>query len=361
LAAVLGTSGWDVLLVERRQFTHHKVCGEFLSPESQDSLQALGLYQTVKALSPSPITQARLVSHSGLITQTSLPGCAWGISRFALDAALAAAAEKRGAELRTGVTATAIRQVKTGFEVELRLKKSVATVQTRAVIAACGRYSLSNLPPRQVSPWRRKTHVGLKCHYENVRMPAQVELFFFPGGYAGLSPIEAGRVNLCLLITPEAFARSGKKINSVLQNVAHRRPELGARLAGGTALFETEVAVAPVDVNRPASPWEDVACLGDTAVMIPPLCGDGLAMALRSAELCAPLAHDFLEGRLSLAGWQAAYQAAWHIEFDRLIQMGRCLQAVLSLPLLSDAVIGLGHLVPALTTYLIQATRRVSS
>jgi flavin-dependent dehydrogenase len=91
--------------------------------------------------------------------------------------------------------------------------------------------------------------------------------------------------------------------------------------------------------------------------MIPPLCGDGMAMALRSAELCAPLAHNFLQGQLSLADWQAAYQASWHAEFDQPVRVGRTLQAMLNLPLLADALIGLGRLAPPLVTVLVQATR----
>ncbi len=369
LAAVLGELGWEVALLERWSFPHHKVCGEFLSPEAQASLRAMGLYLSIAALKPALVTQAKLVSPAGVTVQTALPGCAWGVSRFALDAALAAAAQQRGVELYTNVTATAIHQTNDGFEVTLRSHHGPEIIQARAVIAACGRYSLPGLPPHrepsqgQIPKTQRlkrrfsQAYVGVKCHYEQVTMPAQVELFFFPGGYAGVSPIEGGRVNFCLLATSAAFARAGRSISTMRQAVAYWNPALGRRLAGGQALPETEVAVAPIDTNRPASPWDGMACLGDTAVMIPPLCGDGMAMALRSAELCAPLAHDFLRGYLSLADWQVAYQASWHAEFDQPVRLGRTLQAVLNMPLLSDAFVGLGRLAPPLVTALVQATR----
>jgi flavin-dependent dehydrogenase len=356
LAKVLSELGWDVVLLERRNFPHHKVCGEFLSPESQVSLRALALYRAVETLGPTPIVQAKLVSRTGITTQISLPGQAWGVSRFALDAALATAAERSGTELRTGSTATSVTQVEGGFEVELRSKKGPAVITAQAVIAACGRYSLPDLPPRS-TPHQRQTYVGVKCHYENVSMPAQVELFFFPGGYAGVNPIEGGQVNLCLLATQAAFARAGRRVSSMLEMVAHWNPALGCRLSGGKPLPETEVAVAPVDTNRPTTPWEGIACLGDTAVMIPPLCGDGMAMALRSAELCAPLAHDFLRGRLSLAEWEVAYRTIWHAEFDQRVRVGNYLQTILSVPALSDAFIGLGRLAPSLAAALVRATR----
>ncbi len=88
LATVLSNLGWDVLLVERRQLPQHKVCGEFLSPESQASLHALGMYNSVAELAPSRMDQAVLVSRLGRSVQVALPGDAWGVSRFTLDAAL---------------------------------------------------------------------------------------------------------------------------------------------------------------------------------------------------------------------------------------------------------------------------------
>lgn len=368
LAAVLGRLGWDVVLLERRNFPHHKVCGEFLSPESQASLQAMGLHAMVAGLKPALITRAKLVSPAGIAVQTTLPGCAWGLSRFALDDTLARAAQKYGVDLRSNITATAIHQTTGGFEVALRSRSGAETIQARAVIAACGRYSVSGLPPYRQSnqaqlrrSQQSRALIGVKCHYEGMVMPAQTELFFFPGGYAGINRIEGGRVNLCLLTTPAAFARAGQSIGAICQAVARWNPALGRRLAGGHILPETGVAVAPVDLNRPASPWAGVPCLGDTAVMIPPLCGDGIAMALRSAELCASLAHGFLQEHLSLTDWQAAYQTSWHAEFDRPVRVGRMLQAILNRPLLSDAFMGLGRLMPWFVTTLVQATRTTPS
>jgi flavin-dependent dehydrogenase len=188
-------------------------------------------------------------------------------------------------------------------------------------------------------------------------MPAQVELFFFREGYAGVNPIEGGRVNVCLLATQAAFARAGRNISAMLQAAAHLNPALGCRLSGGQALPETEVAVAPVDPHRAAWPWDRMACLGDTAVMVPPLCGDGIAMALRSAELCASPAHDFLSGRLSLADWQSAYQSSWHTAFDKPVRVGRWLQTILSKPLLAEVLFSLGCLLPPLGPVLVRATR----
>jgi len=357
LAAALASQGWDVLLVERDRFPRHKVCGEFLSPEVQRSLQALGLYRDMAALAPAPIQQALIVSQTGQSVELPLPGCAWGLSRYALDQALATAAEQRGARLWTGVTVREYERTGHGYVVQVRAGEKTVEVQTRALIAACGRHSQAALPPKARTLERHQQFVGVKCHYAAVNMPAQIELFLFPGGYGGINPVEQDRVNVCLLVSYPAFAQAGKRVEKMLAAAAYANPALGQRLAAGHALPETAVSVAPVDPYRPAVPWNGVACVGDSAVMIPPLCGDGMAMAVRSAELCAPLAHAFLQGSLSLSTWADSYCKIWHAEFDQRLRLGRFLQKVFNVSLLADLSISAGRLMPALGTYLIQATR----
>jgi choline dehydrogenase-like flavoprotein len=76
VAKALADKGWDTLLIDRRPFPRHKVCGEFLSPESRTALQALGLWETVESLGPSPIERVRLVFESGPPLEIPLPGTA---------------------------------------------------------------------------------------------------------------------------------------------------------------------------------------------------------------------------------------------------------------------------------------------
>lgn len=366
VAAGLARLGRDVLLIERDQFPRHKVCGEFLSPESQASLYALGLYPAAAGLGPVPIHAARFVSPRGVALPIRLPATAWGLSRFALDAALAAAASKAGAELRNGTTVSALRREAGGYSLDLRTPQGQERIQARAAILACGRQILPGLrsAPAVKQAARHSsliTHhsesVGVKCHYAGLEMPAQVEIYLFDGGYAGLNNVEGGRANLCLLVTREAFRRAGANVTDMIAAAAQANPALGRRLNGARALPESACAVGGVDTQRPALPWDGVARLGDAATMIPPLCGDGMAMALRAAELCVPLADDFLARRADLATWERRYRAAWHAEFDARLRAGRQVQAVLSAPWLADGLLAAGHLLPWVAERLAHATR----
>lgn len=358
LAATLAGRGWDVLLLERHQRPQHKVCGEFLSPESQGSLRAMGLHATVAALGPSPMTRARLISPLGTRLSIDLPGTAWGVSRLALDAALAHAAERAGARVEFGATATAIESAGALQHISVRdTHGQAALAHARTVVVACGRNPLPGLRPRTSRAHGRTTYVGVKCHYRGLDLSPEVQLYLFGGGYAGLAPIEDGQANLCMLVPRALFTQAGGSVPGMIAAAIRANPALEQDLRGGQIQPESMVAVAPVDTGQAGVPWDRFARLGDAAVMIPPLCGDGMAMALRGAELCAPLADDFLRGDRTLESWEAAFRSAWHREFDRPVRVGRRLQALLGMPRLGTALLGLGTIVRPLPAWFVRATR----
>jgi flavin-dependent dehydrogenase len=357
LAAALARQGWDVVLIEKRTLPHHKVCGEFLSPESQASLKALGVFEPVANLHPCALTHAQIVTAGQQRLRVPLPAAAWGISRYALDDTLAHAAQQAGAKLLTGVSATGLIRRAVGWEVGLRSSATIDSITARTVILACGRHTVPGLRPTRPTLPPEQSYVGGKCHYQGLTMPPQVELFLFPGGYVGINPIEHGRVNLAFLVTRAAFNAAGGTVLALIAAAAQANPAFAERLAGAQLVANTDLATAPVDTDAAARPWEQVARLGDAATMIPPLCGDGMAMALRSAELCAPLVQRFLRHELSEAAFEHAFCRAWHTEFDRRLWLGRRLQRLLSYPTVANALLRVGRWLPALSTAVVAATR----
>lgn len=362
IAAGLAQRGWDVLLVERDRLPRHKVCGEFLSPEAQHSLANLHILEDVAALDPVPLRDAEIHTLRSARLAMPLPAAAWGISRHALDARLAAAAQRCGAEFRQGTAVTAVEGSPDGYTLRLRAGQSGEEVRARSVIMACGRHAAPALVAREQAVHKRgwRHCVGLKCHYRGVAMEPQVELYLLPGGYVGINPIEGDRANVCLLITYEAFQAAGRSLACILEAAAARHPQFASRLRGATAVPESECAVAPVDTGRHAGPWDaqlGIPYLGDTAAMIPPLAGDGMAMALRSAELCLEPAHAYLVGTMSRHDWGTAYTRAWRAEFEPRLRLGRALQRALAAPYLGDLLAGAGRRLPWAAELMLAGTR----
>jgi flavin-dependent dehydrogenase len=368
IAAALAQRGWDVLLIERDRFPRHKVCGEFLSPEAQASLRTLGVHDPVAALAPVPLHGAAITTPGGATVEMELPAAAWGLSRHALDARLAAAVAEAGGEVWEGTAVTGAARCGDTWQVQVRReeggRRQTTEVQARALLVALGRHSSGGLPPRNAAEgsdkrgWRHC--VGLKVHYRQVQMPPRVELYLFGGGYVGINPIEGDRANVCLLITYAAFQAAGRSLACVLEMAAARHPTLAQRLRGAQPVAESECAVAPVDTQRTPAPWDAALaapCLGDTAAMIPPLAGDGMAMALRSAELCLAPADAYLRGAVSLDEWERAYTGAWQQEFGGRLRLGQALQSALTTQGLGDVLATLGRGLPFAAQWLLEATR----
>jgi flavin-dependent dehydrogenase len=152
-ACGLAASGREVMLFERSSAPHHKVCGEFLSVETQAHLGRLGI--DLCALGAAPIGRAAV--HAGVRARVvTLPFRALSLSRFRLDEALLQRAAERGARLERGVSIQAVESRKTG----LQLRRSDGeVVRCRKLVLATGKLGL-----RGIADTRDRSMVGLKMH-----------------------------------------------------------------------------------------------------------------------------------------------------------------------------------------------------
>lgn len=359
IAKALADKGWRVLLIDRQRFPRHKVCGEFLSPESLSSLRSLGLSNTVASLQPCAIQRARLVLSHGAVIEMPLPGTALGVSRYALDAALHEAALCSGAHIVTGEAALGLHGDENRYSIVTKGQDGNRTYYARAVIAAWGGHQGSSRIARSAgSPaGAEQSYVGIKSHYKGIEMEPAVELYFFSGGYLGLCPVEGGAVNAAALLTRKAAGEADKSVAGMIAYAAARNNKLAERLKGGLPVSGTQKAAAPVDPARKLAAWGAVPQAGDAAVMIPPLCGDGMSMALRSAQLCAHYADRYLCGEMALSDWQKLYTAALEREFAGPIYWGRMLQSLFAVPVLPRLMAGMHAIAPGMTNKIVRLTR----
>src|ERR1700751_3815187 len=104
-ASGLAASGCDVVLIERTAKPHNKVCGEFLSVETQTQLHRLGVDPS--ALGAVPVE--RLALYSSICSVTSaLPFRGLSLSRYRLDDALLQCAQNSGATLKRNVAVKSV-------------------------------------------------------------------------------------------------------------------------------------------------------------------------------------------------------------------------------------------------------------
>src|ERR1700687_1929498 len=116
----LALRGARVVLLEARAYPHDKLCGEFLSPECAGLLDQQGLTPALSGLGPALIETVCLSAPDGTTWESRLPGPALGVTRRALDQALAQRAAALGVEVRAGTTVTRIEgSLAQGFKLHL--------------------------------------------------------------------------------------------------------------------------------------------------------------------------------------------------------------------------------------------------
>jgi flavin-dependent dehydrogenase len=358
VALDLARRGWRVLLVEAERYPVHKMCGEFLSPETRGLFRALGVEREIDASGAVPIRRVAITSPAGAVWRASLPGEATGLSRWALDPILVDAAVRAGAE---GVQAAAVRSVRGdadgGFRVAYGAGGAAREARARLVVGAFGKRSRLDKRLGRDSGGRGAGFVAFKMHYEGADLDDWVELHAFDGGYCGMSHVEGGRVNACLIARTEVLRAAGGSFEAMREGVMRSNAALAARFDRLRPVMERPVAIARVAFETKGLVAGGVLMVGDTAAMIAPLCGDGMAMALRSAEILAPLADRYLAGEATHAALAREYERRWRREFAGRLRLGRALQAALFRPSVARAGLAALDRLPALGRYFIAATR----
>ena len=275
----LARAGARTLLLERSRETGDALCGGFLSWQTLARLDALGVDRA--ALGGQRIDRVRLFA-GGRQSETMLPAEAMGVSRRRLDSVLQAAAVAAGAGLERGVHATA-------FDKAAVQTRDGAALTAPSIFLAAGKHGFRGFS-REPAAWQRGDPVmGLR-----LRLPADpgldrrvgdaVELHLFDRGYAGLARQEDGSANLCLAVHKSRLDAADGDPEILLRMLGDALPHLGERLAYAD-WTRTIDAIGRVPYGwRTADTAPGLFKLGDQAGVIPSLAGEGMGLALASAE-----------------------------------------------------------------------------
>jgi flavin-dependent dehydrogenase len=366
VAAVAARRGRDVVLFERDAFPRSKLCGEFLSPEAQGLLDRIGCLAEVRAAGAVEIMRARFTAPSGARIEIPLPAPAIGVSRRALDAILFDAARRAGAE---GVERAEVRSIGRpgAFRLDvLRDRDRAETCDAEVVLAAYGRRTRIDVEMGRGFTNERHPFVAFERHHRasgsriERELAGSVEIHTVDGGYCGMSHVEGGVVNVCMLLEQRFVdVVGGADWGAILSALGRSNAALGARLAELEPVDGEPLAVAEIPFGRRELAKDGVVFLGDAAGMIAPMLGDGQAMALESAVLLAGLldalpksaSHEDVD-RLG-----RRWARAWRLRFEVRIGLGRILQNLSFVPEHADRMIRTVRGIPGLPALLARWTR----
>lgn len=348
-AIQLAMEQYNILLLERHAYPHHKVCGEYVSNEVIPYLEDLGvvLPKTVS------IDTLQLSTRKGKLLQTKLPLGGFGISRYAFDHALYKKALSVGVSVKFE-TVKNVEFLKDSFNVSTEKENRYSA---NLVIGAYGKRSgldkqLNRNFIGKNAPW-----LGVKAHYALPEFPDNlVALHNFEGGYGGLSKTETGAVNFCYLVSYKSF-QAEKNIEKFNSTIISRNKFLNQFLEKAEPLFAEPLSIAQVSFERKQLVEGHILMCGDTAGLIHPLCGNGMAMAIHSAKIVSERIVDYFKNsEYGRSEMESDYEKEWGNAFTRRLQTGRILQSILLNPGASNMLMKAVSRSPALIKSLIKRT-----
>lgn len=285
-ACHLARQGRTIAVLEQSVAPQHKVCGEFLSQEAAGYLQELEIEP--ESLGAMPVHGVRLSAGKRIIA-TDLPFPAWSITRQRLDEELLMKAARCGAQVLRGHRVESLDYLRGVWSATLSERPPI---QARDAFLATGKHDLrGHKRPQRV----QDDFVAFKMYWrvsplQQNLLHGWVELFLFPGGYAGLQLTEDFDANLCLLIRRKVLHRCNNDWSALLGWIMQYSEPLAERLDGATPLLARPLAISSIPFGLLRSRSDaGLWLLGDQAAVIPSFSGDGISIALHSAKAASVL------------------------------------------------------------------------
>ena len=347
----LSQENHSVLVIEKKAYPHHKVCGEYLSNEIVPYLKTLGISLGQKKA--VPINTLQLSTVNGHSIKTKLPLGGLGVSRYAFDYQLYC----RGLFLGVSFLFESVNSISYQNDVFEVVTSKNKTNTSSLVIGAYGKRSSLDKQLNRDFINQKSSWLGVKSHYHYDDFPENlVALHNFKGGYGGLSKTETGAVNFCYLASYESFKKE-KDISTFNENIVASNPFLNTFLENATPIFEEPLTIAQISFHEKKVVANHIVMCGDSAGLIHPLCGNGMAMAIHSAKIAAEGIHKYLTNKnYSRSQFEKDYESEWYKTFSQRLWVGRQLQSVLLNKQLSKLVINIATRSPLALRRLIKST-----
>ena len=338
-----------VVLVEKSSFPRHKVCGEYISNEILPYLKWLGA--DISELQPTNISQFRFSTHNGKTAEAKLPLGGFGISRYALDEFLyQKALVNNYSILKENVTDVAFKND------SFKVTTSEQILTAKIVLGAFGKRSnvdqfLDRSFFHKKSPW-----LAVKAHYSGNLDASLVELHNFEGGYCGVSKVENNIINICYLCDYATFKKY-KNIEEYQQNVLYKNQHLKFVFENSTLLFDKPLTISQISFDKKKAVENHIIMIGDTAGLIHPLCGNGMAMAMHSAKIASEILLEyFSDTEMNRDLLEKKYSKEWQKYFGKRIIMGRILARLLTHKTITTLFVALVASFPGLLHTIIKQT-----
>ncbi|WP_318312087.1 NAD(P)/FAD-dependent oxidoreductase [Flagellimonas crocea] len=315
----LANHNFKVLVIEKNDYPKHKVCGEYVSNEVLPYLKQLGFDPF--EYGATRITNFELTTHNNKTITAELPLGGFGMSRYEMDFQLYQLALGQGASVVQDSVVDVV-FADDSFQVQTKSNQSFAS---KIVIGAFGKRSNLDLKLQRPFIAEKSPYLGVKVHVSGSFPENKVALHNFKGGYCGVSKVENGHINLCYITNYKSFKRY-KDIDAFQNEVMFKNHALKGIFQNAKIEFDDPLTISQISFSTKNPVENHMVMCGDSAGMIHPLCGNGMAMAIKSAQLASGLIVDYLQKKINTrTELEQRYSKAWKKAFGLRLKTGHAI------------------------------------
>ncbi|MES2276958.1 MAG: NAD(P)/FAD-dependent oxidoreductase [Bacteroidota bacterium] len=352
-AIQLNRAGLQVMVIEKKSYPFHRVCGEYISNEVLPFIEGLGI--DISSLNPSRITRLEITSAGGKRFNTQLDLGGFGISRYTLDNYLHQKAQAAGVKFMLNTRVEDVRFVQDHFEVVIPGQ----TLTVPLVIGSYGKRSNLDQKLKRTFFYKRSPYLAVKFHIKADLPDDLIQLNNYKDGYCGVSKVDGDRYCMCYLAKRDDLRKYGS-LPALEENVICKNPYLKEIFDNAQFLLDKPEVINEISFEKKAPVEQHILMSGDTAGMIAPLCGNGMAMAIHSSKLLSERIIKYYQpGKFTLQNrsqLEQAYTAAWDKEFAARLWAGRQMQRLFGRDSMTGLTISLLNKLPPLANFLIRTS-----
>ena len=345
----LSKIGLQVTVIEKNSYPKHKVCGEYISNEVEPYLNWLDL--KISDLKPTNITKLEFSTASGKTIKSNLPLGGFGISRFTLDEYLYKKALENGCKIIQDNVENILFK-----DNQFIVTTNNSILKSEIVIGSFGKRSNIDQKMNRDFITKKSYWLAVKAHYSGDFPNDVVGLHNFKGGYCGVSKVENNRINICYLADYKTF-KQFKNIEEYQNSIVSENPHLKVIFEKSSLLFEKPLTISQISFEKKQVVENHILMIGDTAGLIHPLCGNGMAMAIHSAKIISELVQKYYTNEIkSRNELEEKYIHEWNLNFKKRLKTGRFLSSILQKPKLSSILMRILIILPFLLPKIIKKT-----
>ena len=352
LCSAIHLSKFDksILLIEKNNYPKHKVCGEYISNEVLPYLSSLEVNPF--DFGAVQIDKFQLSTTNNKLLSAKLPLGGFGISRYTLDNQLYKKAIQNGVTILQD-TVVDVAFFKGNFKVKTKVNN---TFTSKITIGAFGKRSNLDTQMQRDFMKRKSPYLGVKIHVKGNFQNDLVALHNFKGGYCGVSKVDGNVINLCYITNFSSFKKY-KNIDEFQEKVVFNNKFLKEAFQKSKPVWQKPLSISQISFET-KNPIEDhIIMCGDAAGMIHPLCGNGMSMAIQSAQIASKLILNYLNNpNASRNEMEKLYIRQWNKQFSWRLKAGHFIAKLFRNDKIANVLLQVLRRVPFLLPIIIKQT-----